>query len=133
MKTLAVLLSGVAIGALAVQGIHAQAKPPAYLISEIDITNPDGYGKEYAPRAQASIKAHGGRFLAVGGSVQLGATSATPVVPYGRDVPKRFTLIQWDSMEQLRAWREGAEYKAIREIGDKYAKFEALAVEGVPQ
>jgi uncharacterized protein (DUF1330 family) len=54
-------------------------------------------------------------------------------VPYGRDIPKRFTLIQWDSMEQLRTWREGAEYKAIREIGDKYAKFQALAVEGVAQ
>ena len=31
-------LTGVGIGGLAVQGIHAQAKPPAYYIAEIDVT-----------------------------------------------------------------------------------------------
>jgi hypothetical protein len=30
------MLEGIAIGALAVQGIYAQATPPAYVIAEID-------------------------------------------------------------------------------------------------
>jgi len=59
-----VLLAGVVIGATGIQTLHAQAKVPLYLVSEIDVTNPDAYGKEYAPKAQALIKASGGRFVA---------------------------------------------------------------------
>src|SRR5256885_16016992 len=33
--------AGVAIGALAVQGLHAQAKPRVYFVAAIDVTNPD--------------------------------------------------------------------------------------------
>jgi hypothetical protein len=33
------MLEGIAIGALAVQGLHVQAKPPAYVIAEIDVTD----------------------------------------------------------------------------------------------
>ena len=51
------VLVGTAIGAAAVSGLHAQAKPPVYLVTEIDVTDPEGYGKEYAPKAQANIKA----------------------------------------------------------------------------
>jgi hypothetical protein len=45
----------------------------------------------------------------------------------------RVTINAWDSIEQMRAWRNGADYKAARQIGDKYAKFRAFVVEGVPQ
>ena len=54
------MLAGIGIGAVVVQGLHAQAKPPVYYIAEIDVTNPDAYAKEFAPRAQATIKAAGG-------------------------------------------------------------------------
>jgi len=50
------LLAGVALGGLAVQGLHAQAKPPVYYISEIDVHDVDAYAKDYAPRSQALIK-----------------------------------------------------------------------------
>jgi Domain of unknown function (DUF1330) len=68
------MLAGAALGAVAVQGLHAQAKPPVYYVSEIDVTNPDGYGKEYAPKMQALIKSHGGRLIAIGGSGGSGAS-----------------------------------------------------------
>ncbi len=32
------MLAGVAFGALAVQGLHAQANPPVYVVTEIDVT-----------------------------------------------------------------------------------------------
>ena len=35
------MLAGAAIGATAVNGLHAQAKAPLYLVSEIDVTNPE--------------------------------------------------------------------------------------------
>lgn len=34
------VLVGFAAGAAAVQGLYAQAKPPAYVIAEIDVSNP---------------------------------------------------------------------------------------------
>jgi uncharacterized protein (DUF1330 family) len=134
MKTLAVLLSGVAIGALAVQGIHAQAKPPVYYISEIDISNPEAYGKEYAPKAQAVIKSLGGRFVAAGGISTIPLSSGA-VTSFDGEAPKgRVTVTLWNDMDAVRAWRANPEYKKLRaEVGDKYAKFRSFAVEGVAQ
>ena len=63
------MLAGFGLGVVAVQGLHAQAKPPVYYISEIDVTNLDAYTKEYAPIVQASIRQYGGRQLAAGQNV----------------------------------------------------------------
>src|SRR5712692_3648910 len=118
------MLTGIGIGAVAVQGLHAQAKPPIYYVAEIDVTNLDAYTKEYAPKAQALIKSMGGRFLAAG----------QKVTAIEGDPPKPRVAIQvWDSMEKIQAWRNSADYKELRKIGDKYAKFRAFAVEGLPQ
>ena len=59
------MLAGAGLGAAAIQGLHAQAKPPVYLISEIDVTNVDAYAKEYVPKVRATIKAAGGRLLGI--------------------------------------------------------------------
>jgi uncharacterized protein (DUF1330 family) len=118
------VLAGMAIGAVAVQSLHAQARPPVYYIAEIDVTNADAYLKEYAPKAQATIKAGGGRFLAAGAHV----TSIEG------DPPKsRVVVIAWDSIEKIQAWRDSADYQAIRPVGEKYAKFRAFTIEGMPQ
>jgi hypothetical protein len=64
MKTLCAaafaLLAGFGLGAVAVQGLHAEAKPPAYYISEIVVRDIDPYLKEYLPKVKASVKAFGG-------------------------------------------------------------------------
>jgi uncharacterized protein (DUF1330 family) len=118
------MLTGVGIGAVAVQGLHAQAKPPIYYIAEVDVTDIDAYTKEYAPRAQALIKSMGGRVLAAGQKVT--ALQGDPPKP-------RVALIQWESMEKVHAWRDTPEFKELRKIGDKYAKFRNFTVEGLPQ
>jgi uncharacterized protein (DUF1330 family) len=70
------------------------------------------------------IKKHGGRFLAAGEKVT--AIEGAP--------PKtRVALQVWDSMEKIQAWRNSAELKELRKVGDKYAKFRAYTVEGLPQ
>lgn len=118
------MLTGVAIGGAAIQGLHAQAKPPVYYVAEIDTSNLDAYMKDYAPLAQASIKAAGGRI--VGG----GAPKA-----FEGDPPKasRVVVQVWESEEQIQKWRSSADYKKAREIGDKLAKFHSYAVPGVAQ
>jgi uncharacterized protein (DUF1330 family) len=123
------LLAGVAIGAVAVGGLHAQAKPPVYYIAEIDVTNPDAYAKEYAPKAQAMIKAAGGRFVAIGGAAANGAKAVTA---FDSDPPKRVVVQVWDSIEKIQAWQADPNYKALRKVGEQYAKFRSYAVEGLP-
>ena len=123
-KVAAAMLAGVALGALAVQGLHAQAKPPLYSVAEIDVSNLDAYLKEYVPLAQAAIKAGGGRILAAGQNIT--AIEGTP--------PKsRVAILQWESIEQYNAWRKSAAYVDARKIADKYAKFRSFAIEGTPQ
>ena len=117
------MLAGIAVGAFAVQAIHAQSKPPVYLVGEIDITNPDGYMKEYGPLIRASIKASGGRLVAAG----------QPTAIEG-DAPKsRIAVGVWDSMEQFQSWRNSTQYKDAQKVGDQYAKFRSYVVEGLPQ
>jgi uncharacterized protein (DUF1330 family) len=122
------MLAGAAIGAAAVNGVNAQAKVPLYVVTEIDVTNPDAYGKEYAPKAQALIKSAGGRFLAIGGVAGAGAGKVTA---FEGEAPKRATLQVWDSMEQYQAYRNSPAFKEVRQIGDKYAKFHTFSVDGV--
>jgi len=122
------MLAGVGLGAVAVQALHAQAKPPVYYVAEVDVADPDGYAKEYAPKARASINAAGGRVIAVGGAAGSGAK----VTALDGDAPKRAVVVVWDSIEQIQAWRAG-DYKEIRKIGEKYAKYRTFAVDGVPQ
>ena len=124
------MLAGAAIGAAAVNGLHAQAKAPLYVVSELDVTNPEAYGKEYAPKAQALIKASGGRFLAIGGVAGAGAGKLTA---FDGEAPKRVTVQVWDSLEKIQAWYNSADYKEARKIDDKYATFRSFAVEGMPQ
>ena len=123
-KVVLALVAGAAIGAAAVQGLHAQAKPPIFTVAEITVTNLDSYIKEYAPLAQAGIKNSGGKILAAGQNV----TSVEGAAP-----ANRVAIQQWDSLEKLQAWRNSADFKKAREIGNKYAKFRTFTVEGMPQ
>jgi uncharacterized protein (DUF1330 family) len=95
-----------------------------YYVSENDVTNPDGYMKEYAPRQAELIKQSGGRYVVAGGKTTT----------FEGDPPKsRIVIVAWDSLDKLQAWRSSPTYKELRTIGDKYAKFRGYAVEGVSQ
>ena len=117
------ILAGVGIGAVAVQSLHAQNKPPVYFVGETEISNMDAYAKEYLPVVMADIKANGGRYIAAG--------KATPLE--GEPPKTRIVVIAFDSLEKIQAWRSSAAFKEARKIGDKYAKYRSYALEGVPQ
>ncbi len=120
---IASMLVGIGIGAVAIDTLHAQAKPPVYFIAENDVTDPEGYKTEYLPPAQASIKAHGGRYLAAGTATSFA----------GEPPKSRVVIHVWDSMEQLQNWFNSPDYRAARKIGEKYATFRNYAIPGVPQ
>jgi uncharacterized protein (DUF1330 family) len=118
------MVAGAALGAAAVEGLHAQAKPPVYQIVEIDVLNQDAYVNDYVPKAQAAIKAAGGKFLAAGGKTTT----------IEGDPPKnRIVIQQWDSVEKIAAYRASAAFKDLLPLREKLAKFRSFAVEGVPQ
>jgi uncharacterized protein (DUF1330 family) len=118
------ILAGAALGAAAVQGLHAQAKPPVYYVSEIDVRDVDAWQKDYAPKAQAVIKAAGGRVLAAGQKV-TGIEGAPP--------KPRVAVIQWESAEQVQAWVNSAARKELMPQRDKLGTVRAFTVEGLPQ
>jgi uncharacterized protein (DUF1330 family) len=117
------VIAGFGLGAVSIHTLHAQAKPPVFVVAEINVSNPEAYAKEYVPKAQALIKKHGGKFLA----------ASNNVVAFEGAPAKRIAIQQWESMEKVKAWQNSAELKENRKIGNKYAKFRILAVEGMPQ
>jgi uncharacterized protein (DUF1330 family) len=117
-------LAGVAVGAVALQTLHAQAKPPVYVVTEIDVTDVDAYTKEYVPVVRPIIAKSGGKLVAV---------SQNPTSLEGAPQKSRVAINVYDSLEKAKASREAADYKEARKIGDKYAKFRAYVVEGLPQ
>jgi uncharacterized protein (DUF1330 family) len=117
------MLTGFGLGAVAIQGLHAQAKPPVYQVVEIDVLNPEAYAKDYIPKAQAAIKAAGGKFLAAGGK-----TTAIE----GEPPKSRVVIQQWDSLEKVQAYRNSAAFKDLLPLRDKLAKFRSFVVEGTP-
>ena len=115
--------AGLGIGAMGMYGLGSQPKAPVYQITMVKFTNADAYAKEYAPTVTALIKTHGGVFEAVGsGTVLEGSPPGTG-----------FAIIRWESLEQLKGLLESPEYKSAHKVGEKYAKFTAVAVNGVQQ
>jgi uncharacterized protein (DUF1330 family) len=118
------MLAGFGLGAIAVQGLYAQATPPVYQVVEIEPSDMETYLKDYVPKAQAAIKAAGGKFLAAGGKTTT--IEGEPPKP-------RIVIQQWDSVEKIKAYRESAAFKELLPLRNKLAKFRSFAVEGLAQ
>jgi uncharacterized protein (DUF1330 family) len=118
----AAMLAGMALGGLTVEHLKAQTRPPVYFIVENEISDVQRYLREYASRAREMIKANGGRYIAAG--------EATSFV--GEPPKSRVAIFMFDDISQIRAWLDSPEYKELKKVGDKYAKFRNYAVPGVP-
>src|ERR1700746_80 len=116
------MVVGAAIGAAAVQTLHAQAKPPAYNIAEITIKDQDGYNKEYLPLITKALTDAGGKFLIRGGKT-ISYEGAAPA--------PRVVVIQFESLDKLQALYNSAPYKNAITVGDKYATQRIFGAEGV--
>ena len=125
MKTRFIVLvsvtAGVALGAAAVQALHAQAKPPAFVVGEIDVKDAAMLDKEYVPSASKAMLDGGGKYLVAGGK---------SVSFYG-EPPRRIAIMAFDNLEKAEAAFNSAGYKQAKAVGDKYATFRIYAVEGV--
>jgi uncharacterized protein (DUF1330 family) len=116
------MFTGAGLGAAAVQVLHAQAKPPAFHITEVTITNDEGYNKEFIPPIEKTREDFGGKFIARGGKTI--SVQGSPPAP-------RVVVIQFESLDKAQAWINSPAFKAAQAIGDKYGTFRAYQVEGV--
>jgi uncharacterized protein (DUF1330 family) len=116
------LLAGIAIGTAAVEGLHAQAAPPAYVIAMRNPADPDAYSKNYASLLPPTFQAFGGHYIVRGGKR----------IVFNGD-PPNVVIIGFDSMEKAQAWRDSAAYKALIPARDKAignGTYQSFAVEG---
>jgi uncharacterized protein (DUF1330 family) len=90
------LLAGVAIGAIGLEGLHAQgAKKKAYSVSELEITDPSAQAA-YLPSARKALEAAHGR--------PLRTTTGRVVQIDGAAPPKNVAISEWDSLDDAVAF-----------------------------
>jgi uncharacterized protein (DUF1330 family) len=117
------MLAGVAIGAFAVQGLHAQAKPPTYIVIDIAKMN-DAEGFKAVTSSPAAGPA---RLKELGGRYVIRSTTATAL---DGPAPARFVVLAFDSREKAQGWADASDIKAINAIRNKTTNSSAFIVDG---
>jgi uncharacterized protein (DUF1330 family) len=94
--------------------------PKGYVISRVDVINPDAYAR-YAAAATKAIAEHGGKPLARGGrSEALEGAART-----------RNVVLEFESYDAARAYFHSEQYQAARALRAGAADIEMVLVEGV--
>ena len=101
------MLVGFAVGATAINGLHAQVKAPgAYVVVDISsINNPDVF-KTLLPKAGPAADAFGAKFI----------VRTENIVGFDGTPPKRFVVIGFDSMDKAKAWNNSAAQQEVENI-----------------
>jgi hypothetical protein len=76
-KVMVAVVTGVALGAGAVQGLHAQAKPKAYTVTELQTLNPK-LAADVAVRIAKAQEAAGGHNFKTGGGTVTAMEGSPP-------------------------------------------------------
>ena len=120
-KVMLAVLVGALIGIAGASAIHARQMKmvPGYVIAEVDVTDPATFQK-YAEKAPGTIAQYGGHYVIRGGKFDS----------IEGDAPKRFVVIQFDSVEKAKAWEDSPEYEAIKPIRHSSAKSRVFIIEG---
>jgi uncharacterized protein (DUF1330 family) len=94
---------------------------PAYLFAEIEVVDPQKY-EEYRRRVPPLVAAHGGKYLARGGALE---------VKEGDWAPKRLVLLEFPSMAQARRFYDSPEYAPLLELRKKATRSKLVFLEGI--
>jgi len=98
------MIAGAAVGAAAIQGLHAQAKPKAYLVTESEILNRAAL-EPYEPALASAIQAAGGHWV--------GGAPTEKITAVLGDPPKRFGVTEFESIDKAQAWLKSSGREAI--------------------
>jgi uncharacterized protein (DUF1330 family) len=115
------MLAGFGLGAGAVYELRAEASPPAYVISEIQVVDESGYAHEYIPLVNKALAASGQKRL---------VSSGNAIAIAGEPPTSRIGLSVFENMEKAQAAYTSSAYLEAQHNGEKYAKLRIFAVEG---
>lgn len=93
----------------------------AYMIAEIEITDPEGY-QAYAKLAIPSIQRFGGKILVAGETIEN---------LEGDWQPKRLVIIEFASMEEAKRWYHSEEYTPLKHMRFKATNSRGGLVQGI--
>ncbi len=94
---------------------------PAYVIVEIEVTDPVAY-EDYRRQAAATVASHGGKYLVRGGAAEA---------LEGEPQPQRLVVLEFESVERARAWWNSEEYQEPQKLRQRCAKTRMILVEGM--
>jgi uncharacterized protein (DUF1330 family) len=90
-------------------------------VADIRVTDPVGY-EEYRAGVAGTIAAHGGRYLARGGEVE---------VLEGTWEPNRMVVLEFPNKAELMGWYDSTEYRQLRQVRQRCSEGAIVIVEGV--
>jgi uncharacterized protein (DUF1330 family) len=94
---------------------------PAYIVVDIEITDPAGY-EEYKKLAGATVEKYGGKYIVRGGAVET---------LEGDWEPKRIVVLEFESVQRAKEWLNCEEYREPRKMRHRTAKTKMIIVESV--
>ena len=94
---------------------------PAYVIVDIDVTDPERY-EQYKAATPATLEAAGGRFLVRGGEV---------TILEGDWQPSRLVVLEFENLAAAERWYESAAYQAAKKLREGGARMRMVAVKGL--
>lgn len=114
-------LAAAVLGLASGNVVWAQDKvPPAYLLVELNVTDPEGF-QAYANKVPGTIEQHGGSIIA-----NDEADTIEGEAPNGRVIVLKFA-----NVSDAQAWLKSPDYVAIKGIRHETATTRQLLVEGL--
>jgi len=117
------VLAGILISVAGARLIHAQQvkTPPAYVIAEVEVTDPTTL-KKYGEKAPQIVASFNGHYVVRGSETQ--ALEGEPPKGY-------IVVIGFDSVEKAREWYDSPAYTAIRPFRQSSTKSRIFIAEGI--
>ncbi|TAN13758.1 MAG: DUF1330 domain-containing protein [Burkholderiaceae bacterium] len=92
----------------------------AYVIAQVEVVDDAGY-EEYRQKIAGTIAAYGGRSIVRGGVTEVLEGQA----------PGQWVVLEFPSMERLKAWYASPEYRPLRAVRARTATSLLVAADGV--
>ena len=93
----------------------------AYIIVEIEITDPIGY-EDYKKQAADTVHKYGGKYIVRGGKTE---------VLEGEWKPKRIVVLEFPTMDRAKEWLNCEEYREPRKLRQATSRTNMILVEGM--
>ena len=92
----------------------------AYIIVQVEVTDPEGFAR-YRTMGPATLEAYGGKYIVRGGAMET---------LEGDWQPPRVVVIEFESVDQAKRWWDSDEYREARDLRQATSNTNMIVVEG---